>query len=169
MQSNVLKGSDVLIGISTNASTGIKPIGYVTSHTLSISRDMRDVASKRTGNWGAVVPGQMSWEMSGDCLYAIGDTGTGSYNDLFANIVGNAEIYVYSAFADPNIGDSDDDYKFDQSEGGSLHGKFYYGKGILTKCDANYGTTDNATYSFSIQGAGILQQVTDVSKFVTIL
>lgn len=169
MQSSVLKGSDVLIGISTNASTGIKPIGYVTSHTLSISRDSRDVACKRTGNWGAVVPGQMSWEMSGDCMYAIGDTGSGNYNDLFTNIVGNAEVYIYSAFADPNIGDEDSKYKFDDASVGSKHGKFYYGKGIITKLDANLGSNDSATYTFSIQGGGLLQQVTDVSKFVTIL
>lgn len=123
-----------------------KSIAFATSHSLSLSSNTLDIASKDHGYWGASKVGKLSWEITSENLYT--DEGYDALQTAWANktevtlvwgkpsdytaegIVGTAE-----AWTAPTAG-------------------YYTGKAIITSLSVNAATGDNATFSATFTGVG---------------
>lgn len=116
-------------------SVGGEVMAHATSASFSISRDLRDKTSKASGGWQENLSGLMSWEMSGDAFVDIADV-TASLSDCFALLVTGAEVAVI--FEVGTTGDT------------------YDGNAFITSVSADAGVEENATFSLSMTGTGIL-------------
>ncbi len=113
-----------------------------TSSELSIENSSRETTSKTSGGWQRFVAGIKGWTASGDAL-VISDqcvTVAGKkISDIFAYLVAGTEVEV--KLATPDMLDG-----------------YYVGNGIFNSLSISSGNAgENVTYSYGIQGTGILE------------
>lgn len=116
-------------------SVGGEVMAHATSASFSISRDLRDKTSKASGGWQENLEGLMSWEMSGDAFVDIEDVDA-SMSDCFSLLVTGAKVAVVF-----EVGASGDTYD---------------GDAFITSVSADAGVEENATFSLSLTGTGVL-------------
>lgn len=139
MAKNILQGSDILISIGAS-ETDKTPVAYATSHSISLSREVRDITSKESGIWGDSIAGNISWTASIEALYATDQEG---YSEMFDALIAGTEVFVVSG----------------QKASNAIGTTYYKGKAIITSLELTAGTTENLTYSVSLQGTGVLTRV----------
>ena len=140
-----INGSALMIRISTDSGTSWDILGYAQSATLSRTTETRDITSKTTCGWRALGIANRSWSLSGDGFAAYA-TVAGEINpyELHTLWASRQEIDVEFTVwdceqADVNPGDPT-----------------YSGKGFITSLEETGGVEDNGTYSFTIEGNGVL-------------
>ena len=114
-------------------------IGKATSHSLSVTANVRDITSKDSAGWTENLEGLRSWEVSGDGLYTF--DATYAYDDLHALIISRLPVILLIARTEPK--NADDWY--------------FTGSAYLTSLSLetpNEG--ENSTYSYSFTGTGSL-------------
>jgi TP901-1 family phage major tail protein len=136
----IMNATDVLIQFSTDGTTYDK-VGRMTSASLSISMETRDTSTKDSAGWRELLEGQRSWSLSGDGLIVYSLTGADGFHDLFSFLNGRTNLYV----------------RFGSTKTGE---KVYSGRGFITSLDQEAGVEDNATFSFSFEGTGVLTEGT---------
>lgn len=139
---NIYQGKDFLIGI-----TGNNPIAHATSHTISITRDTRDISSKDTGIANDFVAGNIKWEVSVDALYPAKSrdvsTGNSTFDTLYEAQRDGTALDFWSGVA-PTGG------PIPVTAGSNtLTGKVY-----ISKLEKKMGSNDSLSYTVSFTGTG---------------
>ena len=138
-----------------NLSTGAQtycPM-YATSHTVTITGNTVDIATKDHGFWGASSVGAITWEVTAECLLTTAD-----YDMLFDAMIRKTRLKAYFAPArnySPNGL---------QRVGGDVSSWLPAAKGkegyvCVTSLTVNANTGENSTYSITFTGQGALKSV----------
>ena len=158
MSKQILKGDQLQLFINNNA-----PV-WATSHTLTLTGNTVDIATKDHGSWGASEIGNLTWELTAECLYSDGD-----YDDMFDRMVAKTKLMVQFA----KVANYDENGLV--SVGGDVvawqANPFYSKKGyaVVTSLTANANTGENATYSITFTGAGPLMPVLPISDYIEMI
>ena len=143
---NIIKGDELMVFKDGSA------LAYATSHTLSITGNTIDIASKDNGYWGASEIGNITWEMTTENLYTESD-----YDELFTAMVNKTPVTLVFAKA------GNYDVNGLKGEGGSVDAWTstggYTGTAVITSLTVNANTGENATYSATFTGKGAITKV----------
>lgn len=137
----VLNGTDLLLYIDDG--NGEKAQAYASSHSVSISSEVRDTSSKESGDWGDSATGRLSWSASADGLVAADEVDKDVYETLYDAMVAKTTVTLCSARRDP----ADIDTKLDAKV-------IYTGESIIESLEQSASDNDNVTYSVSFSGKG---------------
>ena len=154
MATGLMNGTDLIIKVGTDDTNEVI-VASATTCSLELSMDEIDQSNKSSGGWKAIMGGQRSWSVSAEALYqneAV--TGSKSYIDFWNHI---AQATTDGALARTPV------YVELQHANGSTGNNVYYsGYAYVTSLSVNGGTEDQASYSISLTGTGVLA-VTDVA------
>ena len=147
--SNVVYGGDLMLFIGSGTTK--QPLAYSTTAKLSVSAKTRETASKDdTGKFAKKAIGKYDWNCSTDGLLSWETTtGTNYMDDVYALFLAGEEINIV----------------FGSKTGTTpawtvdATAKSFTGKGLITAVDLNASDGDNATYSITIEGNGLLSLV----------
>jgi len=132
---SVMNSTDVVLKV------GSKFVGKMTSASLSVTMATRDISTKDSAGWMEVLEGQKSWTLSGEGLVVYNNTGKTTPDEIYTLLSTRAVVVIQFGSA-------------------SSDEKYYTGSGFFTEFSTDAGVEDNATFSFSFQGTGVLTQAT---------
>ena len=132
---SVMNSTDVVIMVASEI------VGKITSASLSVSMATRDTSTKESAGWMEVLEGQKSWTLSGEGLVVYNNTGKATPDDIYTYLSNRTAVAI-------EFGSETTDEKY------------YSGSGFFTEFTTDAGVEDNATFSFSFQGTGVLTQGT---------
>ncbi len=132
---SVMNSTDVVIIVASEI------VGKMTSASLSVSMATRDTSTKESAGWMEVLEGQKSWTLSGEGLVVYNNTGKATPDEIYTLLSNRTAVAV-------EFGSETTDEKY------------YSGSGFFTEFTTDAGVEDNATFSFSFQGTGVLTQGT---------
>lgn len=75
---DIIKGSKLMVFIEG------QPVGMATSHSLSMTLNTTEVSTKDHGDFKAIIPQDISWELSAENLYT--NAGKKTYMDAISNM-----------------------------------------------------------------------------------
>ena len=127
-------------------------IGFATSASLSLSMDLRDSTTKSSLGWSESLGGLKSWEISGDAFVDLGADPTAVNDPWKSDTATNQTVKAYQTIYDLWVAGAAIEVAFGNS------GKNWYGSGLITSLSLDAGVEENATYSISIQGTGVLTE-----------
>mgnify|MGYP003113122998 CR=1 FL=1 len=130
---SVMNSTDVVIIVASEI------VGKMTSASLSVSMATRDTSTKQSAGWMEVLEGQKSWTLSGEGLVVYNNTGKATPDDIYTYLSNRTAVAI-------EFGSETTDEKY------------YAGSGFFTEFTTDAGVEDNATFSFSFQGTGVLTQ-----------
>ena len=130
---SVMNSTDVVIKV------GSEIVGKMTSASLSVSMATRDTSTKQSAGWMEVLEGQKSWTLSGEGLVVYNNTGKTTPDEIYTYLSTRAAVAI--EFGSETTDES-----------------YYSGSGFFTEFTTDAGVEDNATFSFSFQGTGVLTQ-----------
>lgn len=130
-----MNSTDVVIKV------GSEIVGKMTSASLSVTMATRDISTKDSAGWMEVLEGQKSWTLSGEGLVVYNQTGKTTPDEIYTLLSNRTAVAV-------EFGSEATDEKY------------YAGSGFFTEFSTDAGVEDNATFSFSFQGTGVLTQGT---------
>jgi predicted secreted protein len=141
----IIDGGDILMYVDG------KLLGCATSHSIEISNSTREISCKGSGDWTDVEYGRHSWTGSVDALFNLyeGD-GKTRYKDLFSLMINKQTVTIASEYVE-----GDDTFALS-------------GEAIITSVSKNAADADNASYSVSLQGKGMLGMVGEDLWIVTL-
>lgn len=127
--------TNVVLSVTSGGSK--QEIAHCTSASLSVSMDLRDSTTKSSLGWQANLGGLKSWELSGEGFVEIaGVSGKADSEELFTTMIAGSAVEC--------------DF--------GLSGMLYRGSAIITSFSLDAGVEENATYSISLTGTGVLTQ-----------
>ena len=132
---SVMNSTDVVIIVASEI------VGKMTSASLSVSMATRDTSTKQSAGWMEVLEGQKSWTLSGEGLVVYNNAGKATPDDIYTYLSNRTAVAI-------EFGSETTDEKY------------YSGSGFFTEFTTDAGVEDNATFSFSFQGTGVLTQGT---------
>ena len=132
---SVMNSTDVVIKV------GSEIVGKMTSASLSVTMATRDISTKDSAGWMEVLEGQKSWTLSGEGLVVYNNSGKATPDDIYTYLSNRTAVAI-------EFGSETTDEKY------------YTGSGFFTEFSTDAGVEDNATFSFSFQGTGVLTQGT---------
>lgn len=135
---NPINGTAYVIKISTDAGVSFDLVAQCIQASLTSNMETRDTTTKDSAGWRELGEGLRSWSLSGNGLvvYSV-SAGSLAMDDLFDIYSGRTKALFQ--FTTANTGDFE-----------------YEGSGYITELTQEAGTEDNVTYSFSIEGSGVL-------------
>lgn len=150
MSNTILKGDELMLFYNGKA------FAWATSHTLTITGNTLDIATKDHGFWGASEVGKLTWEITTENLYSDDD-----YNTLFDLMQAHAPITVafakvsnYNSNGLTSVGGTVSEWEADNTE-------YRSGLAVISSLTVNANTGENATYSATFTGAGPLVKATN--------
>ena len=120
---------------------GSELVGKMTSASLSVTMATRDISTKDSAGWMEVLEGQKSWTLSGEGLVVYNQTGKTTPDEIYTLLSNRTAVAIEFGSA-------------------ATDEKYYAGSGFFTEFSTDAGVEDNATFSFSFQGTGVLTQGT---------
>ena len=132
---SVMNSTDVVIMVASEI------VGKMTSASLSVTMATRAITPQASEGWLEVLEGQKSWTLSGEGLVVYNNTGKATPDDIYTLLSNRTAVAI-------EFGSETTDEKY------------YTGSGFFTEFSTDAGVEDNATFSFSFQGTGVLTQGT---------
>lgn len=149
MANTILKGDELMLFYNGNA------FAWATSHTLTVTGNTLDIATKDHGFWGASEVGKLTWEITTENLYSDDD-----YDTLFDLMlqkepitVAFAKVSNYDVNGLASVGGDVQAWEADDTE-------YRSGLAVITSLTVNANTGENATYSATFTGSGPLTKAT---------
>lgn len=141
----IIKGSKLMVFIDD------QPIGFATSHSLSISTNMTEISTKDHGDFPSQVVQSLSWEVQAENLYS--EAGESTY--MTAMLSKTPVDLVFAEAANYNQtglekGVIDVTPEKEWSEGTVIAS----GKALISSFSINAPAGDNATMSVTFTGVG---------------
>ena len=156
---DILKGSASQLFINDGGSQDVC-IGFATSHALSITTNTTELSTKDHGDYPAVLPTTVTWEVTAENVYA-----TTSMAKLLGYVKNRTKVTVKFAEVG-NYSQKDGAYSYEAIEPGIIDndsktswsiGKIIgQGKAYITSYSINAASGDNASISCTFTGCGPL-------------
>jgi hypothetical protein len=148
------KNSDILKGSKLMVFLGGNPIGFATSHALSMTVNTTEISTKDHGDYPAVLAQSISWEVTAENLYS--DAGEATYMGLMLT---KTPVSIEFAQAS-NYSNTDEKGIIDvtPAKTWSAGTIIASGKALITSFSINAPAGDNATMSVTFTGVGALTQ-----------
>lgn len=142
-----IAGKDLMIFV------GGKATALATSHSLSITAETSEAASKDDGAWGAATVTKFSWEGSTEALVSM-DAEANSFDAMFNAMMTRETVDIVSGRPSNATDDG-------LPEGGwtAPTTKMYKGKALITSLQRNDPNGDNSTMTVTFTGVGKLERV----------
>ena len=154
----LIKGNQIMVFLNSHA------VAFATNHTLNLTANQVDVASKDHGTWGAKEIQNIDWEASTENLYCSYVSGQNNYDTLFDAMVNKTQLDL--VFGKPTNwdengltrgGNNDENAPTEWNSGTSyLSGKCY-----ITSLQLNAPNGENANYTATFTGSGPITRVGD--------
>ena len=146
-KANVVAGKDLMIFVDK------KPTALATSHSLSITAETSEAASKDDGAWGAATVTKFSWEGSTEALVSM-DEAVNSFDSMYDAMMTRKPVEIVSG----RPANATDD---GVPEGGWTvpTTNYYKGSALITSLQRNDPNGDNATMTVTFTGVGKLERV----------
>ena len=142
---NITKGDQLMLFV------GGKSIAFATAHTLTLTTNTTDIASKDHGIYGAKDVSTITWEITTENLFAESD-----YATLVDSMLAGQPVDVVFANAaswvKTGIDNSTKTWTPDST------GTQLSGKALITSLTANANTGENATFSATFTGVGAISK-----------
>lgn len=145
--------SDYIFGEELQLFLDGKSIAKAKNHTLTITSDTIDVATKDDGFYGASIPGKINWEISAENIYT-----EKAFDELYAKAQARTVFEV--VFARVNNYDAEglgDKANWDPDK--TAH-TYYTGKVTLTNLALTANNGEVSSFSATLKGVGALKQTT---------
>ena len=156
---DILKGSALQLFINDGGSQDVC-IGFATSHALTITTNTTELSTKDHGDYPAVLPTTVTWEVTAENVYA-----TTSMAKLLGYVKNRTKVTVKFAEVG-NYSQKDGAYSYEAVEPGIIDndsktswtiGKIIgQGKAYITSYSINAASGDNASISCTFTGCGPL-------------
>lgn len=161
---DIFKGSALQLFIGDGVSNDVC-IGFATSHALSITTNTTELSTKDHGDYPAVLPTTITWEVTAENVYA-----TTSMTKLIGYVKNRTKVTVKFAEVG-NYSQKDGAYSYEAVEPGIIEnesktswsiGKVIgQGKAYITSYSINAASGDNASISCTFTGCGPLDILPD--------
>ena len=146
-KANVVAGKDLMIFVNGN------PTALATSHSLSITAETSEAASKDDGAWGAATVTKFSWEGSTEALVSM-DENANSFDAMYEAMMTREPVDIVSGRPTNATDDGVPE------EGWTAPtSKMYKGKALITSLQRNDPNGDNSTMTVTFTGVGKLERV----------
>lgn len=147
MSRNIIKGDELMLWDENDQA-----LLYATSHVLTLTGNTTDINTKDHGFWGASAVGNITWELTAECLYTEND-----YDALFEKMISGQKVFIKWGKAENY------DVNGLESCGGTVQawepsGVVKQGYAYITSLVANANTGENATFSVTYTGSGALRE-----------
>lgn len=147
MSRNIIKGDELMLWDENDQA-----LLYATSHVLTLTGNTTDINTKDHGFWGASAVGNITWELTAECLYTEND-----YDSLFEKMISGQKVFIKWGKAENY------DVNGLESCGGTVQawepsGVVKQGYAYITSLVANANTGENATFSVTYTGSGALRE-----------
>ena len=156
---DVLKGSALQLFINDGGAQDVC-IGFATSHSLSITTNTTELSTKDHGDYPAVLPTTITWEVTAENVYA-----TTSMTKLIGYVKNKTKVTIKFAEVG-NYSQDDGSYSYyttepgiidnDTKESWSIGKVIGQGKAYITSYSINASSGDNASISCTFTGCGPL-------------
>ena len=146
-KANVVPGRDLMFFINGKA------ISLATNHSLSITAETTDAASKDDGKWKTKKVAKFDWNGKCDSLVSA-DADANSYDAMYDAMIAGEPIDIVSG-RPSNI--SDDGVP--EAGWTAPTTNYYKGKALITSLERNDPDNENSTMSVSFDGSGKLERV----------
>lgn len=145
-----IDGKDLMVTL------GGKTVALATSCTINITRAMNSASSKDDGAWSESEPGDISWNVSSDSLFAA-DTSDGAnqiaYDELFEQMVAGSEVVVaFGVVNNPSAAGL-------PANGWTLSSGMYTGSAYISDLSTSGAKNSPANISVQLTGVGELSKV----------
>ena len=142
MATGLVNGTDLLLKVGDSNSNEVV-VAFATSCSLEISMDEIDQTNKDSSGWKQIIGGLRSWSVSADALYQNeAESSKTAFTDFWGNIENRTEVFVELTRSGTLTSDN----------------KYYHGKAYVTSLSVNGGTEDQATFSVTLTGSGVLTE-----------
>jgi len=134
----IINASSIRVFLGTTDDSEVV-VDHVTECSISLSTDIRDITTKQSGGWRAILPGLKSASLSLSGLFA--EDATTNFNQLVDHQIAGNLLYV--VFTNTGAGSSANagDEQFDV-------------EGYITSLEQTAGTEDNVTFSMTLEITG---------------
>lgn len=146
-KANVVAGKDLMIFVGDNATA------LATSHSLSITAETSEAASKDDGAWGAATVTKFSWEGSTEALVSM-DAEANSFDEMYDAMMTRQPVDIVSG----RPSNATDDGVPEEGWTAPTT-NLYKGKALITSLQRNDPNGDNSTMSVTFTGVGKLERV----------
>ena len=156
---DIFKGSALQLFINDGGSQDVC-IGFATSHALSITTNVSELSTKDSGDYPAVLPTTVTWEVTAENVYA-----TTSMKTLLGYVKNRTKVTVKFAEVG-NYSQKDGAYSYEAIEPGIIDNETKHsweigkiigqGNAYITSYSINASSGDNASISCTFTGCGPL-------------
>ena len=156
---DIFKGSALQLFINDGGSQDVC-IGFATSHALSITTNVSELSTKDSGDYPAVLPTTVTWEVTAENVYA-----TTSMKTLLGYVKNRTKVTVKFAEVG-NYSQKDGAYSYEAVEPGIIDNETKHsweigkiigqGNAYITSYSINASSGDNASISCTFTGCGPL-------------
>lgn len=146
-----------LLGENIQVFISGKTLACATSCSVEVSSDSIDVSCKDTAGFAASIPGRISWSISSDNLFVLGD-----YQKLMDHFIAKDTLdVVFSTVANfDDKTDPDAEGHVVPTGGWTPSNDLYHGKCVITSLSLSANNGEVATYSVTFEGRGVLAKST---------
>lgn len=149
-QNKTIKGGDIMVFIGSGDNK--KSMAVATSHSLSLSLELKDTSSKdNAGGWATQEAGQLSWTARSENICSTGAAGL-TYDDLVDLMIKREPVELVmgrKAEAATEVPDGG----WTPGAGGRK------GMAFINSVEQNAPNGDNATFSVGFTGTGALEKI----------
>lgn len=145
---DIIKGSKLMV-FYNNA-----PIGFATSHSLSMTTNTSQVSTKDHGDFPATLAQNITWEITAENLYS--ELGEATYMQIQQSMQPVTLVFAEAS----NYSNTTAQKGLPMEDSGTewaVGTKIAEGKALLTSFSINAPAGDNATMSVTFTGTGELQ------------
>lgn len=142
---NITKGDQLMLFV------GGKSIAFATAHTLALTTNTTDIASKDHGIYGAKDVSTITWEITTENLFAESDYAT-LVDSMLAGQTVDVVFANAASWVKTGIDNSSKTWTPDTT------GTQLSGKALITSLTANANTGENATFSATFTGVGAISK-----------
>tara|TARA_R100001369_G_C3315031_1_gene167953 strand:- start:651 stop:1094 length:444 start_codon:yes stop_codon:yes gene_type:complete len=143
MATGLLNGTDLLLKVGDSNANEVV-VAFATSCSLELSADEIDQTNKDSGGWKSIIQGTRSWSVSADAMYQNeAEASKKAFTDFFAKVNTRTKVFVELTISNAL---------------GSDNNVYYSGEAFVSSLSVNGGTEDQATFSISLTGSGVLSE-----------
>lgn len=158
MADYTLKNSSIIKGGHLMVFLNDAPIAFATSHSLSKTLNTQDISTKDHGDYNAILPQTISWEITTENLYSL--SGYAALNTAFNNRQAVTVAFGESTYSQSGTQASivlpEDAQQNAANTNWELSGNYEEGQAYITSLQVTAGAGDNATFSATFTGTGDL-------------